>query len=161
VGADDTPLYKYQAVLGGDCCNTGDDSLLSYYWRIAERRGWEGLAPLDARQGLAGFWPVRFSAWLLTKQAKLPSGLLSFFFPVGQRHFLDSSLLACARERSALVVVMYSVFHAVLVVGRTTQGNQIPRSVTQHRGRSTAFNGHFLDSSLLACALEVREDSGS
>jgi hypothetical protein len=81
VGADGTPLYKYQAVLGGDCCNKGDDSLLSYYWRIAERCGWEGLAPLDARQGLAGFWPVRFSAWLLTKQAQAAQPAFFSFSP--------------------------------------------------------------------------------
>jgi hypothetical protein len=81
VGADGTPLCKYQAVLGDDCGNKRDDSLLSYYWRIAERRGWEGLAPLGARQGLAGFWPVQFSTWLLKKQAELPSGLPFFFSP--------------------------------------------------------------------------------
>jgi hypothetical protein len=38
VGADGTPLYKYQAVLGDDCGNKRDDNLLNYYWRIAERR---------------------------------------------------------------------------------------------------------------------------
>jgi hypothetical protein len=49
-------LYKaYRAVLGDDCGNKRDDCLMSYYWRIAERRGWDGPAPLGARQGLVGF----------------------------------------------------------------------------------------------------------
>jgi hypothetical protein len=55
VDADGLPLYKYQAVLGDDCGNKRDDCLLNYYWRIAERCGWGGTAPLGARQGLADF----------------------------------------------------------------------------------------------------------
>jgi hypothetical protein len=55
VGPDGLPLYKYKAVLGEDCGNKGDDHKLSYYWRIAERCGWGGPAPLGARQGLADF----------------------------------------------------------------------------------------------------------
>jgi hypothetical protein len=55
VGADELPLYKHQFVLGGDCGNKRDGYLLNYYWRIAERRGWGGPAPLGARQGLADF----------------------------------------------------------------------------------------------------------
>ena len=35
--------------------NKDDDFKLNYYWRIAERCGWDGLAPLGARQGLADF----------------------------------------------------------------------------------------------------------
>jgi hypothetical protein len=54
-GPDGLPLYKYQAVLGDDCGNKDDDFKLNYYWRIAERCGWDGLAPLGARQGLADF----------------------------------------------------------------------------------------------------------
>ena len=55
VGADGLPLYRHQAVLGGDCGNKRGGYLLNYYWRIAERCGWDGLAPLGARQGLADF----------------------------------------------------------------------------------------------------------
>ena len=55
VDADGLPLCKYQAVLGDDCGNKRDDYLMNYYWRIAERCGWDGLVPLDARQGLADF----------------------------------------------------------------------------------------------------------
>jgi hypothetical protein len=55
VGPDGLPLYNYKAVLGEDCGNKGDDHKLNYYWRIAERYGWGGLAPLGARQGSAGF----------------------------------------------------------------------------------------------------------
>jgi hypothetical protein len=55
VGPDGLPLYKHQAVLGDDCGNKRDDYHLNYYWRIAARCGWDGLAPLGARQGLADF----------------------------------------------------------------------------------------------------------
>ena len=55
VGADGLPLYKHQFVLGDDCGNKRDGYLLNYYWRIAERCGWDGPAPLGARQGLADF----------------------------------------------------------------------------------------------------------
>jgi hypothetical protein len=51
VDADDMPLYRYQAVLGNDCGNKDDGYKLNYYWRIAERCGWDGPAPLGARQG--------------------------------------------------------------------------------------------------------------
>jgi hypothetical protein len=51
VGADGLPL----AVLGDDCGNKDDDYKLNYYWRIAERCGWDGPAPLGARQGLVDF----------------------------------------------------------------------------------------------------------
>jgi hypothetical protein len=54
-GPDGLPLYRYQAVLGDDCGNKDDGYKLNYYWRIAERCGWDGLAPLDACQGLADF----------------------------------------------------------------------------------------------------------
>jgi hypothetical protein len=55
VGADGLPLYKHQFVLGDDCGNKRDGYLLNCYWRIAERCGWDGPAPLGARQGLADF----------------------------------------------------------------------------------------------------------
>jgi hypothetical protein len=58
VGADGLPLYQYQFVLQemtADCGNKRDDCLLNYYWRIAERCGWDGPAPPGALQGLAGF----------------------------------------------------------------------------------------------------------
>jgi hypothetical protein len=55
VGADGLPLHKHQFVLGDDCGNKHDGHKLNCYWRIAERCGWDGPAPLGARQGLAGF----------------------------------------------------------------------------------------------------------
>ena len=55
VGTDGLPLYRHQAVLGDDCGSKDDDHKLNYYWRIAERCGWDGPAPLGARQGLVGF----------------------------------------------------------------------------------------------------------
>jgi hypothetical protein len=50
VGTDGLPLYNHQAVLGGDCGNKDGGYKLNYYWRIAERCGWDGPAPLGARQ---------------------------------------------------------------------------------------------------------------
>jgi hypothetical protein len=55
VDANGLPLYKYQAVLGDDCGGKDDDYKLNYYWRIAERCGWDGPVPLDACQGLVDF----------------------------------------------------------------------------------------------------------
>jgi hypothetical protein len=40
-------------LLGHDCRNKRGDCLMSYYWRIAEKYGWDGPAPLGVGQGLA------------------------------------------------------------------------------------------------------------
>jgi hypothetical protein len=48
-------LGEAQLLEVGDCGNKGSGYKLNCYWRIAERCGWKGLAPLNARQGLTGF----------------------------------------------------------------------------------------------------------
>jgi hypothetical protein len=56
VGADGLPSCTSTGLFLeiDDRGNKRDDCLMNYYWRIAERRGWDGRpVPLGARQGLA------------------------------------------------------------------------------------------------------------
>ena len=58
VGADGLPSCTSTGLFLeiDDRGNKRDDCLMNYYWRIAERRGWDGRpVPLGARQGHVGF----------------------------------------------------------------------------------------------------------